>query len=219
MDAIIPRLPCAPIEIDMLCGRTVDLERIDTARHAAPLWRAIGADPGLWDDIPPGPFADEAAFTGWLGDRAARPGVALFAATDTAREPPEAAGLYFLMRIEPALGSVEIGLVLGRALSRRTAATEAFRLIAGHVFAAGYRRLEWRCNLSNAASARAALRFGFTAEGVMRQTMWIKGRNWDTALYAMLDHDWPAAAARLDAWLAPENFTADGKQITALSLT
>jgi RimJ/RimL family protein N-acetyltransferase len=219
MDPIIPRLPCAPIEIDILSGRTVDLERIGAARHAAALWRAIGADRGLWDEIPSGPFADEAAFTDWLGDRAARPGVVLFAATDTTRGPPGAAGLYFLMRIDPAMGSAEIGLVLGRTLSRRTAATEAFRLIAGHVFAAGYRRLEWRCNPSNAASARAALRFGFTAEGVMRQTMWIKGRNWDTALYAMLDRDWPAAAARLDAWLAPENFTADGTQITALGLT
>ena len=38
---------------------------------------------------------------------------------------------------------------------------------------------------------RAALRFGFEFEGIFRQHLWVKGRNRDTAWFAMLDGDWP----------------------------
>ena len=41
------------------------------------------------------------------------------------------------------------------------------------------------------ASRKAAERFGFTFEGIFRQHMIIKGRNRDTAWYAMLDKEWP----------------------------
>jgi hypothetical protein len=44
----------------------------------------------------------------------------------------------------------------------------------------GYRRWEWKCNNRNEPSKRAALRFGFTSEGVFRQNMVIKGENRDT---------------------------------------
>jgi RimJ/RimL family protein N-acetyltransferase len=108
--------------------------------------------------------------------------------------------------------------MFGPDLARKTAATEAFLLLARYVFETlAYRRLEWRCNPGNEASVRAALRFGFTLEGVLRQNMWVKGRNWDTALYALLDCDWPSQAARLSAWLAPHNFSSDGRQIKALA--
>lgn len=64
---------------------------------------------------------------------------------------------------------------------------------------------------------RAAARFGFVLEGTLRQHRWIKGANYDTAVHAILDREWPAIAARFAAWLAPENFSADGRQIKALS--
>jgi hypothetical protein len=44
----------------------------------------------------------------------------------------------------------------------------------------------------------------------------IKGRNRDTAWYAMLDEEWPAVRAGFEAWLAPENFDAAGRQRGAL---
>ena len=111
-----------------------------------------------------------------------------------------------------------MGLVYGEALRRRTAGTEAFFLLADHLLRAqGYRRLEWRCGAEHAGSNRAALRYGFTREGTLRQTNWIKGRNWDTVVYAILDREWPALADRLTAWLAPGNHRADGSQILRLS--
>jgi RimJ/RimL family protein N-acetyltransferase len=98
-------------------------------------------------------------------------------------------------------------------LQRTPAATEAMFLMAQYVFETlGYRRYEWKCNALNLPSRRAAERFGFIFEGVFRQHMVIKGRNRDTAWYSMLDSEWPARRAAFEAWLAPENFDAEGRQ-------
>ena len=67
------------------------------------------------------------------------------------------------------------------------------------------------------ASRRAALRYGFVFEGVLRQHMIAKGRNRDTAYFSMLDSEWPARKAAFERWLAPENFDADGRQSASLS--
>jgi RimJ/RimL family protein N-acetyltransferase len=210
----MPALPCDLPDIPALIGRSVDLERIDVVRHEQELWWAIGADPELWRRIPPGPFDDRASFHDWLSDRAERS--VLYAIVDKL-ETRGAAGLFFLLNIDAAMGVLELGLVYGPALSRRTQGTEAFFLLARYVFdVLRYRRLEWRCNSDHDASRRAAQRFGFTFEGIMRQAMWMKGANSDTALHAMLDREWPRNAARLDAFLAPDNFAADGSQIRRL---
>jgi RimJ/RimL family protein N-acetyltransferase len=210
-----PSLPCAHPDTGLIPGRLIDLERVDPARHADGLWSSIGQDSTLWSLIPPGPFADLQGFTAWLTDRANRADAALYAIIDKANG--QAAGLFFLLGVNTAMGTVEMGLVYGPALARRTAGTEAFFLLARYVLdTLSYRRMERRCAPEHAASRRAALRFGFTEEGLLRQTMWVKDRSWDTQLYAMLDHEWPAIAARLTAWLAPDNFLASGRQIKPL---
>jgi hypothetical protein len=71
----------------------------------------------------------------------------------------------------------------------------------------------------NAPSKRAALRFGFTAEGVFRKHLGIKGQNRDTAWFAMTDDDWPVVRSALAAWLAPDNFDANGAERRALTAT
>ena len=210
-----PSLPRPAPDATLMAGERVDLARLDPARHGSDLWHAIGATPSLWHSVPPGPFADEAEFRDWLVQRAARTDQVQYALIDRIERTAE--GLYFLINIESAIGRAEMGLVLGPGLSRRTAGTEAFYLLARYVFETlGYRRLEWRCNPENEASMRAAERFGFTLEGVLRQNTWLKGRNWDTAVYAILDREWPAIAARFVHWLAPDNFDAEGRQIKAL---
>ena len=110
-----------------------------------------------------------------------------------------------------------MGLVYGPSLARRTEGTEAFFLLGGYVLETlAYRRLEWRCGPDHVASRRAAGRFGFTHEGILRQTMWAKGRSWDTTVLSLLDHEWPAVAERLGAWLSPDNFDEHGEQVRAL---
>jgi hypothetical protein len=46
--------------------------------------------------------------------------------------------------------------------------------------------------------------------------MLAKGRNRDTAMFSMLDSEWPARKAAFERWLAPENFDAEGKQRVSL---
>ena len=114
---------------------------------------------------------------------------------------------------------IEVGHIwYSPALQRTRLATEAMYVMARHVFDdLGYRRYEWKCNALNEPSRRAAVRLGFTFEGVFRQHMVIKGENRDTAWYSMLDSEWPAAKAAFEAWLRPENFDAEGRQLRSLA--
>jgi RimJ/RimL family protein N-acetyltransferase len=83
----------------------------------------------------------------------------------------------------------------------------------------GYRRCEWKCNLLNEPSLRAAKRLGFTFEGVLRQHMIVKSRSRDTAWFAMLDSEWRARKMEFERWLAADNFDAAGRQKSRLSHT
>jgi RimJ/RimL family protein N-acetyltransferase len=114
---------------------------------------------------------------------------------------------------------IEVGhIVYSPALQQTQLGTEVQYLLARYVFETlGYRRYEWKCNSHNAASRRAALRYGFVFEGILRQHKIAKGRNRDTAYYAMLDSEWPARRLNFERWLSPQNFTADGKQKLSLS--
>jgi RimJ/RimL family protein N-acetyltransferase len=130
-----------------------------------------------------------------------------------------AAGMAGYMNIVPANGSIEIGHIwFAPSLQKSRAASEAIYLLARHAFEElGYRRLEWKCDALNAPSMRAARRFGFTYEGTFRQHMVVKGRNRDTAWFALLDRDWPLQRAAFERWLADDNFDQDGRQRVALS--
>jgi RimJ/RimL family protein N-acetyltransferase len=121
------------------------------------------------------------------------------------------------LRIDPEKGSIEVGHLAFSPLLQRTAmATEAMYLMMERAFALGYRRYEWKCDALNAASRAAALRLGFTFEGVFRQAAVVKGRNRDTAWYSVIDGEWPALQNAFQRWLAPANFDAEGRQRVGL---
>lgn len=63
----------------------------------------------------------------------------------------------------------------------------------------------------------AALRLGFTFEGLFRQAVVVKGRNRDTAWFSIIDKEWPVLQEAFQRWLAPENFDLDGMQRERLS--
>src|SRR5450759_5151213 len=130
-----------------------------------------------------------------------------------------ALGIAILMEIRPEMRVIEVGhIVYSLSLQRTPLATEAQYLLACYAFETlGYRRYEWKCHSHNAASRRAALRYGFIFEGILRQQMIAKGRNRDTAMFSMLDGEWPARKRNFERWLAPENFTAQAKQKISLS--
>jgi RimJ/RimL family protein N-acetyltransferase len=204
-----------------IAGARIVLERLDVARHGEALYAAAhgdGADPRLWDYLPYGPFTDDRdGFVAHLEAQAPSTDPCFYAVVD--RGTGLAAGVVSFLRIEPAHGVIEIGHVwFGGPLQRTPQATEAIFLLARHAFEVlGSRRLEWKCDDANARSKAAARRFGFTAEGVFRQHMVVKGRNRDSAWFSILDGEWPAVAAGFGAWLAPENFDAEGRQRASLA--
>lgn len=136
-----------------------------------------------------------------------------------ARETGRAVGFCSLMRIDPAMGSIEVGqIAYGRQLQRSRAATEAMALLARHVFDdLGNRRYEWKCDSLNAASRRAAIRLGFIWEGRFRNALVHKGRNRDTDWFSITDREWPRVRAALDDWLDERNFDAAGRQRVRLA--
>ena len=209
VDATPARRP----EAVSLAGRFGSVERLDVARHGDSLWEALSGHDRLWTYMSYGPLADRTAFLGWLEERQALADPFYYAVVDRSRR---AVGVQTLVAIRPDMRTVEVGhIVLSPSLQRTPLATEAQYLLGRYVFETlGYRRYEWKCNALNAASRRAALRFGFTFEGIFRQHLIVKGRNRDTAWFSILDSEWPARKAAFERWLAPENFDRDGGQKT-----
>jgi hypothetical protein len=120
--------------------------------------------------------------------------------------------------MKPASGSIEVGYIaMAPQLQRTRAATEAIYLMMKWAFEAGYRRFEWKCDALNAASRRAAQRFGLSFEGVFRQATVVKGRNRDTAWFAAIEAEWPALKEAFEVWLSPANFDVHGQQRERLS--
>jgi RimJ/RimL family protein N-acetyltransferase len=198
-----------------LSGRFGSVERLDAGRHGEPLWEALAGHDQVWTYMAYGPFAERSAFLAWLHERQALADPFYFTIVDPVRGP---VGLATLMAIRPEMRVIEVGHIVLAPMAQRTPlATEAQYLLARHaVETLRYRRYEWKCDALNAASRRAALRFGFAFEGIFRSHMIVKGRSRDTAWFAIIDADWPARKAAFERWLAPDNFDAAGRQRTSL---
>lgn len=150
-----------------------------------------------------------ADFDQWFGRSVGSADPMFFAAVMDGRTVGRAA----IQRIDLPNGVAEIGHILwGPAMRRTPASTQAVFLLVDHLFGLGARRVEWKCNERNEASKAAALRFGFTFEGVFRQHMIVKGQNRDTAWFSLLDGEWPARRAEILGWLDPANFDSGGIQ-------
>ncbi len=204
--------------LTVLEGRHTRLEPLDWAKHGAGLFAAVGGEQNadIWQWMPVGPFADPESLRRLLSTMHETEGWKTLVIHD--RQSSEILGMATFMRIREAHGSAEIGCVaFGPKLKRTRHATEAQALMASHLFdELGYRRYEWKCNVDNAASKRAAERFGYVFEGIFRNDMVTKGRSRDTAWYSITDREWPALKLALDQWLADTNFATDGAQIRTL---
>jgi RimJ/RimL family protein N-acetyltransferase len=195
-------------------GRLCRLEPVDADRHARALHEAYATDVEgrNWTYLPYGPFESAEAYTLAIKSVQGLDDPMPFAIVDLASQQPVGVASY--LRIEPPMGSIEVGAILySPALQRSPAATEAMYLMMRRVFdELGYRRYEWKCDSLNAASRRAALRLGFRFEGIFRQAWVVKGRNRDTAWYSVIDSDWPALRRAFERWLDPSNFDVQGGQ-------
>ena len=178
---------------------------------------ASTAGDGCGTYLPWGPFAGFDEYLAYLRIVTPKEDPLVHAIIDT--DTDKAVGVASYLRINADAGTIEVGgLAYSPLLQRRPAATEAMYLIMRRVFDEfGYRRYEWKCNALNAPSRTAAARLGFQFEGICRQADVVKGRNRDTAWFAIIDRDWPVLRAAFERWLDPSNFDATGRQRVSLS--
>jgi RimJ/RimL family protein N-acetyltransferase len=205
----------APPTREPLRGSRVLVRPVDANTDAEPLYaisHSPDGEPSTWTYLPDGPYERPAELRRMLAWAETAEGALYFTLVRVVDDRP--LGMASYQRITPEFGVIEVGHIwFGEQLRRTAAGTEAIYLLAAHVFDdLGYRRLEWKCNALNTASRRAAERFGFSFEGVFRNHQVVKGRNRDTAWYAITDHDWPAIRTGFLSWLAPENFDENGLQ-------
>lgn len=206
----------APVATTMT-GRFIRLEKLNPLVHSEDLWQALQgteSDLKLWDYLPYGPFYERESFDTWLDGYAISNDPLGFCVVDL--ETGHAQGILSLMSIVRVHGRMELGhLAFSAAMQRTPKGTEAVYLAAKLAFSQGYRRLEWKCDAANERSKRAALRFGFSPEGVFRQHMIVKSRNRDTAWFSILDKEWPVIEKAFEGWLSEEN-QAPGGQVKTL---
>ncbi len=203
----------------ILEGRFCRVEPLEPERHAAELFAANSDDAAgrMWTYMAYGPFASLATYRETMERQWLSEDPLFHTIIDAASK--RAVGLAALMRIDPSAGTIEVGsIAYSPRLQRHPAATEAMFLLMRRVFdELGYRRYEWKCDSLNAASRAAALRLGFTFEGIFRQATVYKQRNRDTAWFSILDREWPAIKAGFETWLDPSNFDAEGRQLRSLA--
>jgi RimJ/RimL family protein N-acetyltransferase len=111
-----------------------------------------------------------------------------------------------LLDIRPKDRQVEIGSTfLARPYWRTAANTEAKYLLLRHCFETlGCVRVALKTDGRNTRSQTAIARLGAVREGVLRQHMNVRGYQRDTVYYSILDTEWPAVKARLEARLTEQ---------------
>jgi RimJ/RimL family protein N-acetyltransferase len=198
--------PARPPERRPLDGRYVGVRPLDPDADAEPLWDVShdGSPQAdrLWTYMYE-PFADRAAMREWLEVCAASRDP-LFMTIESRDAGP--VGMAAFLNIVPEHRRLEIGHIWYAPSAQRTEAnTETAYLMMREAFdELGYRRVEWKCDALNARSRAAALRLGFTFEGVFRAHMIVRGRNRDSAWFSLLDTEWPAVRDALERWLGTD---------------
>jgi RimJ/RimL family protein N-acetyltransferase len=205
-------LPRRPAAVELV-GRRVRLRPLDVARDAAALHavssgaaitvgdRAVGPydpDEAIWRYMSGGPFADAAALAAWLDRQAVAPDALASCVVDVGTGHPIGVACY--LANAPEHLKIELGSIWYGPVAQRTGANrEATTLMLDHAFGLGYRRVEWKCDVRNERSRRAALAVGFRFEGIQQAHYIVKGRNRDTAWYRLLADEWAELRAPTNA--------------------
>lgn len=203
-----PVEPCEPLSIPARTvhrGRYVVLEPISPQRHANGLFHAshhCAEAEAVWTYLPDsGPFSDTAEMETWLERCRQHPQFIFFAVRYV--ETDRLIGMVSYTNIEPEMHRLEVGFIWYAPEFQQTSVnTESVFLLLSEAFEhLGYRRVEWKCDALNQRSRMAALRLGFSFEGVFRKHMIVNGRNRDTAWFSMTDDDWPQVRSNYLRWL------------------
>ena len=170
-------------------------------RHQEDLRAACAADPALWRDLYPFSMLDEHFQLAW--ERLMSGGLGARSQTYAVVVDGRCQGMTSYIDIDLVNRTVEIGgTYYAPALRGGVVNPAAKRLMLGHAFASGMRRVQLNVDAINTRSRAAVLKLGATQEGVLRQNRitWT-GRLRDTAIYSILESEWPGVRDKLDARL------------------
>jgi len=185
-------------------GKFIRLSPINPWADSAELYECShGSDikEQIWTYMGYGPFDSIYSMQKWLAE-GTRSNDPLFF-TFHHLESKQCVGMVSFLNIASDMRRCELGHIwYSPQFQRSNVNTEAMYLMLCESFdRLKYRRVEWKCDSLNERSRAAALRLGFKFEGLFRQHMIIKGRNRDTAWYAMLDSEWIAIKKNMEMWL------------------
>jgi ribosomal-protein-serine acetyltransferase len=101
------------------------------------------------------------------------------------------AGIVSLHNLIRADRKASLGYWLGASFQGRGLVTKACHILINHAFSElKLNRLEIQCDPENDRSWKVAERLGFTKEGVLRQSCWIRDRFVDQVVYGLLASEW-----------------------------
>lgn len=171
--------------------------------HREPLRAACAADPDIWEAQYSLSLLGEHFDRFWTEKRPAD------AASGAWRHfavmiGDRCVGLTAFLKIDRANAGLEIGLTYYAPEARGGPVNpSAKRLLLGEAFEAGFGRVQFHVDETNARSRAAVLKLGATFEGVQRwdRIVWT-GRRRSTAIYSIIATEWPAVRAALDQRLA-----------------
>ena len=199
-------------------GKLVSLRPLVADKHSEELFlsNALDKENINWAYLPYGPFETEPEYHKWIKSFEKNIDPVFFAIIS--KKLNKAIGIASYLRINPADGLIEVGHInYSPLLQRTTEATETMFLMMKWAFDNGYRRYEWKCNALNLRSRNSAQRLGFSYEGVFRQMAIVKGKNRDTAWFAIIDKEWEEVEDCFKKFLSSSNFDKEGRPLVSLS--
>ena len=184
----------------LLVPLTGTLVRVEPLRreHATHLWQA--ARDSDWSLMPLDASASRRDFDRWLTSELERAGAGTMAPFVTVwRAGDRPIGATHCHEIRPEHRRLEIGGTwLARSFWGSGANVETKLLLLDHVFALGYRRVEFKAHPENLRSRRALEALPAQFEGILRKHLVVRdGQPRDSAYYSVLDNEWPAVKANL----------------------
>ena len=115
-----------------------------------------GAD-YLWTFMPQGPSLAQSDYREWIESKQGGQDPDYNAIVN--KQSGNALGVASYLRIDPGARSIEVGwITYSPQLQRSRIATDAMFVMMRNAFDSGYRRYEWKCDVLNESSMRAAER-------------------------------------------------------------
>jgi RimJ/RimL family protein N-acetyltransferase len=189
------------IDFKPLEGRFVRLEPL-TAALKDEVRAAVDCDADAWAIMPENPMGDR--FDAWWASVLGAPRDYRVTYAIRRKSDGRVVGVSSYFTMLASQRGVEIGGTFLHPDARSGAVNpESKLLMFAHAFASGALRVAFRVDTRNRRSQAAVAKLGAVREGVLRQDRitWT-GYVRDTAVFSVLDREWPEVKARLERRLA-----------------